>query len=161
MAHKASSFNAVYDKEHVGNLHNDNFSRTITMLSRGGLLQKCRTHSSFRPELQEISRFDPAVEDTNRVNDYDCRNKESKIHSKKNQLRGVICRSKICVERGKKFSATSLQQSAPLYVGDNETEIFGRTRVTKPFAMKKSASFQVRSSSLLIQPVRKLLNICN
>lgn len=154
MAHSTTSFNAVFDSSDGGNLQNDMFSRTISMMSRRNLLQKNRTHS-FKAALREVSISHPAVKDHYMSSDNDYLNIESKIHPKNSNSHRKMLRKGICLGRDKNNNVTSPNlQSAPMYLGENDAKIFGRTRVTKPLARKTSVNSQEHSASLLLKNVR-------
>jgi hypothetical protein len=154
MARSASSFNAVFDRNDGENIHSDLFSRTISMLSRGSLLQKNRTHS-FKAALREVSLVHPPVKDAHMSSDDDYINIEDKAHARNSINHRKMHRTGICAGRDKDSTVTSpFLQSAPLYLGENDAKIFGRTRVMKPFTKKAIVCFQEHSTSLLLKNVR-------
>lgn len=153
MTHMTSSFNAVLDTYGEGNLQNDTFSRTISVLSRGSLLQKNR--HSFKAALREVSLIHPPVKDAGMSGENDFLSIKTKIHAKKSNNHLKTHRTGMCAGRDKDTAVTSPPlQSAPLYLGENDAKILGSTRVAKPIAKKTSISSQTNSVSLLMKNVR-------
>lgn len=149
VAHMASSFNAVLDTYGEGDHQNDMFSRTISVLSRGSLLQKNR-----KAAPREVSLIHPSVKDAGLSGDNDFLFMKKKVHAKKSSIHLKTHQTGMCAGRDKDTAVTSPLQSAPLYLGENDEKILGRTRVTNPIAKKTSISSQKHSISLLMKNVR-------
>jgi hypothetical protein len=151
MIRSASSFNAVFDQNDGENLHSDMFSRTVSMLSRGSLLQKNHSHS-FKAALRDVLLVHPPVKDVHMSSANDYISIENETHARKSNSYRKMHRTGICVGRGKVSTVTS--PFLQLYSAENDAKIFDRARAIKPFAKKASASFQERSASLALKNVR-------
>ena len=151
----AQNVNLILDDNAPDSIECDGFARAVATMSRGTLKHSKKEYAAFRESLWESPTTNPAINNTHISSEYDYHEIETKKHWEKSSGNKSIFQS------GTHLGTKAFPTISALLGTDNRepyshegrngnVKMFGRTRVTTPFARTKMNLFQEQSHSTVL-----------